>query len=115
MPALLRRFDVLVFPSVWEEPLARVMQEAMATGLVVVGTTTGGSKELLVDGETGLAFAAEDAAGLAAQLTRLAAEPGLYPRLAKAGRQAVVERFNIERMVDQVEGYLRAEVSAHAL
>ncbi len=30
MPAILRQFDVLIFPSIYEEPLARITQEAMA-------------------------------------------------------------------------------------
>ena len=69
MPAVLQQFDVLIFPSIYEEPLARMTQEAMASGLVVVGTTTGGTKEILRDGETGLTFAPEDADGLAEQVT----------------------------------------------
>jgi len=42
----------------------------MAAGLVLVATLTGGTKEILVDGENGLAFQPEDALGLAAQLRR---------------------------------------------
>ena len=57
MPAILQQFDVLIFPSIYEEPLARITQEAMVSGLVVVGTTTGGTKEILKDGETGFTFA----------------------------------------------------------
>lgn len=106
MPQLLRQFDVLLFPSMWQEPLARMMQEAMATGLVVVGTTTGGSKELLVENQTGLTFQPGDAAQLACQLMRLSHEAGLYARLSQASRAAVMERFDIERMVSDVEKFL---------
>ena len=56
MPSVMIEHDVLVFPSVWEEPLARVVQEAMASGLVVIGTVTGGTAEILRDGVTGLTF-----------------------------------------------------------
>ena len=106
MPACLAAHDVLVFPSEWPEPLARMMQEAMASGAVVIGTVTGGSGELLVDGETGLVFAPRDAAALAAQIRRLQAEPALVDRLAAAARQRVEEHFGFERMLDQVEGIL---------
>ena len=106
MPALLQKFDVLVFPSIWEEPLARMMQEAMAAGLVVVGTLTGGSGELLVEGETGLTFKPEDAAGLAHQIQTLAQNRDLFARLAQQGRQAVLERFDLNRMIDEIEAYL---------
>lgn len=106
IPAVLQEFDALVFPSIYEEPLARITQEAMAAGLVVIGTTTGGTKELLREGQTGLTFAPEDADELAGQMVRLAAEPDLRRRLARAGRQAVLEHFTLDRMVDEIEAFL---------
>jgi glycosyltransferase involved in cell wall biosynthesis len=106
MPAIFQKFDVLIFPSIYEEPLARMTQEAMAAGLVVVGTTTGGTKEILKDGETGLTFTPEDAAGLAEQVTRLIIDPDLCCRLAQAGRQTVLENFTLGRMAQQIEDYL---------
>jgi glycogen synthase len=106
MPAILHQFDVLIFPSIYEEPLARITQEAMASGLVVVGTTTGGTREILRDGETGFTFAPEDADGLADQVTRLIVAPDLRYRLARAGRQTVLENFTLERMVKEIEAYL---------
>jgi glycosyltransferase involved in cell wall biosynthesis len=106
MPALLQRFDVLIFPSIYEEPLARMTQEAMLSGLVVVGTTTGGTKEILREGETGLTFAPEDANGLADQLARLIANPELGCHLAQAGRQSILENFTLDKMAQQIEDYL---------
>ena len=106
MPAILQQFDVLIFPSIYEEPLARITQEAMASGLVVVGTTTGGTKEILKDGETGLTFAPEDADGLAEQVARLIIDPDLCCRLAQAGRQTVLENFTLDKMVKEIEAYL---------
>jgi glycosyltransferase involved in cell wall biosynthesis len=106
MPALLQQFDVLVFPSIYEEPLARMTQEAMASGLVVVGTTTGGTKEILRDGETGFTFEPDDPAGLAEQIARLIGDPDLCSRLAQAGRETVLENFTLDKMVQEIEAYL---------
>jgi glycosyltransferase involved in cell wall biosynthesis len=106
MPALLSQFDVLVFPSIYEEPLARMTQEAMAAGLVVVGTTTGGTGEILKEGETGFTFVPEDANGLAEQVTRLILDPDLRCRLAQAGRQTVLENFTLDKMVKEIDAYL---------
>ena len=103
MPGLMQKFDVLVFPSTWEEPLARVMQEAMATGLTVVGTLTGGTGELLVDGETGLAFPPSDAAALAEKIQYLYNNPDIRLMLAKNGRRKVLSQFTMKRMLDEVE------------
>jgi glycogen(starch) synthase len=106
MPNVLRQHDVLVFPSTGLEALPRMMQEAMACGLVVIGTTTGGTAEILRDEENGLTFAPGDADGLAAQIRRLTADPDLRARLAQAGRRTVVEKFTLDRMMDEIETYL---------
>jgi glycosyltransferase involved in cell wall biosynthesis len=103
MPAWLAAHDVLIFPSEWPEPLARTTQEAMASGAVVAGTNTGGTGEILVDGETGLVFAPCDAAALADCIRRLAVDPALFARLAANARRCVEERFSFQRMLDEVE------------
>lgn len=105
-PEVLAREKVLVLPSGVIEALPRVVIEAMAAGLVVVGTTTGGTGEVLRDGETGLTFDAGDAAGLARQIERLAADPELRARLATAGQEVVMRDFNIDHTVDQLEALL---------
>jgi glycogen synthase len=107
MTDILQQFDVLIFPSIYEEPLARITQEAMASGLVVVGTTTGGTKEILRGGETGLTFSPGDADGLAEQVTRLSLDPDLCSRLARAGRETVLENFTLDKMVKEIEVYLK--------
>lgn len=108
MPDLLREFDLLLFPTITAEPLARMTMEGMATGLVVVGTTTGGTKEILFEGETGLTFPPEDAATLAAQIERLCHDPDLCGRLAQNARDLMVRRFDLNRMVDEIEHHLRS-------
>ena len=105
MPALLDRFDVLILPSSLEA-LSRMMQEAMAMGLLVIGTNTGGSAELLVHERTGLAFEPGNPESLAAQLSRALNEPDLAARLAEAGQQAVIKNFDIQRTISQIEHYL---------
>jgi glycosyltransferase involved in cell wall biosynthesis len=108
IPAELQKHDILIFPSTWEEPLARTMQEAMACGLVVVGTLTGGSGELLIEGETGLTFGVEDAATLANRILELREDPGLASTLAQKGRAKVLAQFDLERMIDEIENYFEA-------
>jgi glycogen synthase len=110
MPAQLAAHDVLIFPSEWPEPLARMTQEAMASGAVVVGTVTGGTGEILVEGETGLVFAPGNASALASCICRLAADPALFDRLATNARRRVEEKFSFKRMLDQVEDILHKVV-----
>jgi glycogen(starch) synthase len=106
MPAQLAAHDVLIFPSEWPEPLARMTQEAMAAGAVVIGTTTGGTGEILVDGETGLVFPPGDSVALANCVQRLRGQPDLYMRLARQARARVEAQFDFCRMLDQVEAVL---------
>jgi glycosyltransferase involved in cell wall biosynthesis len=103
MPAVFAQHDVLVFPSIWAEPLARILQEAMACELVVIGTSTGGTCEILQDGENGLVFEAGDSAMLAEKISLIADDLFLRKKLAKAARRTVEERFSLDRMVSEIE------------
>ena len=114
MPELMQKFDVLVFPSTGEA-LPRVVQEAMATGLVVVGTTAGGTGEILIEGETGLTFNPGDAMTLAKQIERLSGNPELYVRLVQNARDMVIRKCDIRRMIDEIETYLTQVGSARIL
>ncbi len=106
LPQFLGEYDVLLLPSIWEEPLARIMQEGLASGIVVVGAATGGTAEVIRHNETGLLFPAADAGALATQISRLLADPDLCQRLAVAGQQSAIELFALPRMVDDIETYL---------
>lgn len=106
MPHLYGAHDVLIFPSIWQEPFGRVLVEAMASRLTVVGTTVGGAGEILRDGETGLVFPPGDPAALAEQLTRLADDRNLGSRLASQGQSFAVSRFDVSRMAEAIEQYL---------
>jgi glycosyltransferase involved in cell wall biosynthesis len=113
MPGLMRRADVLVAPSNWPEPLARVILEGMACGTAVVATPLGGTPEIVTDGQNGLLFPALDSQALAEKLAMLAADEGLRRRLAEAGQQTVKERFTLQEMLNQVEGYLEEVAAAN--
>lgn len=94
----LRAFDGYVLPSLWEGlPLAAL--EAMAAGLPVIASDSGGTREAVADGETGVLFPVGDAPALAAALRRLAGDAALRARLGVAGRERWRERFMAQPMV----------------
>jgi glycosyltransferase involved in cell wall biosynthesis len=113
MPLTLSRYDGLILASEYDEPLARSIQEAMAMQLLVVGTVTGGSGELLVNERTGLVFEAGNPRSLASQLAKAVQEPDLVNQLRKAGRKEVEENFTILNTVIRVEEYLLACQNEH--
>ncbi len=112
VPQLLIQYDCLIFPSIWEEPLGRCHLEAMACALPVISTTAGGSKEIITNEINGLTFAAGDPLELASQLKRLALDPELAVRLGYAGRKTVEERFDLSKILNEIEKYFVSLVNS---
>jgi len=111
LPALYRRSDIFLFTSIWAEPFGRVIVEAMASGLAVVGTAVGGAAEILLEDENALLFTPDDPASLSRQLKRLIESPDLRERLARSGRETATQKFDIRRMTEEIETYLKALVN----
>ncbi|QCG92290.1 glycosyltransferase (plasmid) [Azospirillum sp. TSH100] len=102
MSDLFARCNVLVFPSVFQEPFGISQVEAMAAGLTVIGSGTGGSGEVLRDGVDGLLFKAEDHEALAGCLRRLIGDRAAWLRMALSGRDRARD-FTVARSVDRIE------------
>jgi glycosyltransferase involved in cell wall biosynthesis len=99
--ALMAEIDVLVHPTEVES-FGRVVVEAMATGLPVVGVRGGGVAEQIVAGETGLLVPPGDAAAMASAVETLVADEALRQRLGKAGRRRAEARYSIEAHVEAI-------------
>ena len=106
--AWMEGLDVVVAPAEWDEPFALVPLEAMAAGRAVVGTSLGGSAELLVDGENALVVPPADPDALAHALQRLAGDPALARRLGAAGWERVRTRHRREDMRRRLDDELTA-------
>jgi glycosyltransferase involved in cell wall biosynthesis len=87
MAELYAAHDAVLFPVTWPEPWGLVPLEAMAVGIPVVATGTGGSREYLRPGQNALPAAPGDAGALAAAVRRLAADGALRARLVAGGRR----------------------------
>ncbi len=106
LPDVMAQRDALIYPSEWQEPFGRTVLEGLASGLVVIGTTTGVAADILTENETGLIFPTGDAEELARQIKRLATDSALRKRLAKAGQHCVQKGYTLANMVDQIESAL---------
>jgi glycosyltransferase involved in cell wall biosynthesis len=102
MPGLIAGFDCLVLPSRtrpnWKEQFGRVLIEAMACGVPVVGSTSGELPNVI--GEAGCLFAEGDASALAEQLRQLWQQPALRARLAALGRERVLARYTQRQVAE---------------
>lgn len=96
---------IYAFPVVWDEPFSIGLVEALAAGMPVVATRTGGTAEIVVDEVNGLLVDRADAAGFAVALERLLDEPATRRRLSGEAR-ASVAHLEFERTVDLVERHL---------
>jgi glycosyltransferase involved in cell wall biosynthesis len=81
--------------------------EALASGCPVVATRVGGVPDVVRDGKDGFLVEPGDVMGLAERLVRLAADPGLRDRLGEAGRERVVPRYRVERLIGDIDGLYR--------
>jgi glycosyltransferase involved in cell wall biosynthesis len=79
--------DLIVMPSQWDEPCAMVLFEAAAAGKPVVATVTGGTAEILRDGETGYLVDRHDLERMTSCVARLVSDRELRNRLGNAASQ----------------------------
>ena len=106
----LRHAELLMFPSVWPEPLSRVLIEASALSVPIAAMNTGGTPDIIVDEETGLL--STSVSGLAEDIARLASDASLRVRLARAAAARAAAHFDIPVVIDRMEALYR-ELLAH--
>lgn len=109
MPQLLAQVDAVVLPSrttpVWKEQFGRILVEAMACKIPVVGSDSGAIPELV--GDAGLIFPEGDTEALAGCLRRLKESPELQQELAERGYWRATELYTQERVAEATLAYYR--------
>jgi glycosyltransferase involved in cell wall biosynthesis len=104
MPQLFQQMDLLVVPTQTtrrvREQFGRVIIEAMASGVPVIGSTCGAIPEVI--GDAGLVVPEGDADALAAAIQRLLAGENLRRQLARAGRERVERHYSWEKVASQM-------------
>lgn len=103
---LLPAFDLYVSSSLMEA-LGLSIMEALAAGVPVVATGVGGVLEMVTDGESALLVPPKDAGALAAAIHRLATDPALASRLARAAYDRFTENFSVEQFARRTEAVYR--------
>ncbi|HZC28328.1 MAG TPA: glycosyltransferase family 4 protein [Gaiellaceae bacterium] len=107
-------FDALVLPSGNEGTPVSVI-EALAAARPVVATKVGGVPDVVRDGEDGFLVSPGATDELADRLARLARDPELRERLGAAGRERVLPRYAVDRLVDDVDRLYRSLLEAAGL
>lgn len=110
--------DLVVLPSVdlgegLHEGIPVSLIEAMGFGIPVISTTTGGIPELLHDG-AGILVPPKDPDAIAEALIQLLVDPSLRYSLGCSGRERVLERFSIDKVVEQLLKLIHGTISDEA-
>ncbi|WP_100643206.1 glycosyltransferase family 4 protein [Alteromonas facilis] len=93
--------DVFILPSLssteggWEETQGVVIQEAQASGLLVIATNTGGIPECIIDRQTGILVPDRDASSLALAVTEVAENYDLFTKMVERARLHVEQNYDI--------------------
>ena len=109
VPALLGGATLSVVPSLWAEAFGLTVVEAMAAGVALVASRTGGIPELVDDGDTGLLVPPGDARALADAVRRLLDNRVLREEMAARALARARRRFSLDRAALNLYGL----VSSH--
>ena len=100
MPTYLHQMDVVILPSRtlpnWKEQFGRVLTEAMACGIPVIGSDSGEIPHVI--GAAGLIFAENSVEALRAYVLALLTRPELVERLRERGREHVLHHYTQEQI-----------------
>lgn len=98
LPKYYASADLLVAPSIinkngWQEAFGLIFAEALACGTAVIGTSTGGIKDIVRDGETGFLVEQKDPTALALAIQKFLDDPALVITMGQRGRKFIVNNF----------------------
>jgi glycosyltransferase involved in cell wall biosynthesis len=96
VPALLRQWDLFVLPSLWEG-FPTVVMEAMISEVPVIATNIPGTKELVVNGETGFLVPEKDPGSLSETIINVFNNPDLTSQLVQNAKKQV-EKYNMQNI-----------------
>jgi glycosyltransferase involved in cell wall biosynthesis len=100
-PSLMKQFDIFVLSSRYEAS-AYAPLEAMRAGAAIVVTDVVGNRDAIDHERTGLIAPPEDPDALADCVGALLSDEGLRREMAEAARRRLVQRYDMERVADQV-------------
>jgi glycosyltransferase involved in cell wall biosynthesis len=98
VPSLLKSFDVLVHPAD-REPFGRVIMEAMAVGVPVVATASGGPSEIIEEGVSGFLVDVGDKKNIVERVSKLLKDAWLREDMGKKGQARIRHSFNLKETV----------------
>jgi len=103
MPYAYADADIVVLPSLWEEPLSGVLLEAGASGKPVVASDRGGNREVIRNGLNGYIVGAGNASEWNKMLIKLINDKELREKIGDNARKEILQGFSMEQVSGAVE------------
>lgn len=105
---ILDRSHIFLLPSIQstrgeEEGIPNALKEAMATGLISIGTFHAGTPELIEDGVSGFLVPERDSRALAKKIRYVINNPEMWGAIGLAARKKVEDEFEIKKSVEELE------------
>lgn len=107
--------DIFVCPSQWQEPLARVHYEALASGLPIVTTNRGGNPEVIRTTNKLIVESPEDPKSFANKIAVLLNDPLLCKQMGEEGRRIAEQMFSWTRVANEIRKVWEGEPTQKAL
>lgn len=102
--------DLLIVPSIWQDPCPLVVLEGMASGTCVIASSVGGVPEILDTGHNGFLVEPNDPASLAATMLDVLEHPDKLNAIGSAAREHVLARFSWDRLIADVRQFLEPAI-----
>jgi glycosyltransferase involved in cell wall biosynthesis len=93
--------DIYLLPSIFPDPFPTVNLEAMLYRKPVIAVNIGGSKEQVIDGETGFIIEPNKPEILAEKILYLYENPEIAKKMGEAGYKRVTTKFTMEKYVNE--------------
>ena len=106
IPKILAATDIFVLPSILPDSFPTVILEAMASGLPVVATRSGGAEEMVTEGETGFLIPIGDIEKGKLAIQKLIESEALRKEMGSNGRKKVLQEYSFEQFKEKIKNHL---------
>ena len=110
----MRTATAQIHASIFEDPFANTIVEALGTGTPLIGSDIGSIREVIEHEKSGLLFTPGNSGELAAQMERILTKPELARKLAAEGLRVIEERYTMDKFLSETEEILESIAGSKA-
>ncbi len=113
VPTILSASDIFVLPSILPDSFPTVILEAMASGLPVIATRSGGAEEMVTEGATGFLIPIGDVENGKEALEKLIQSEVTRKRMGEEGREKVLREYSFEQFSNKIKNHLWRQINGN--